>query len=90
MILLTVNRKEALRQTALTPKKDDFLAVTDEHFDKFRSNLRKKLEMAFKTPSDALSFFDLTGTECIRIDEFLFGVQFFINGSRLRECLMLF
>ena len=63
-----------MRSTSLTPNKDQFLAVSDEHFDKFRSNLRKKLQMAFHNSSEALGFFDLTGSETLRIDEFLFGV----------------
>ena len=39
---------------------------------------------------NALSFFDLSGNETLRIDEFLFGVEFFISGNRLKDCLMLF
>ena len=47
--------------------------------------------MAFNNSSlNALSFFDLSGTETLRIDEFLFGVEFFIQGNRLKDCLMLF
>lgn len=37
-----------------------------------------------------IAFFDLSGSETLRIDEFLFGVEFFISGNRLKECLMLF
>ena len=37
-----------------------------------------------------MCFFDLSGNEQLRIDEFLFGVEFFIQGNRLKECLMLF
>ena len=46
--------------------------------------------MVFNNTSDTLAFFDLTGTENLRIDEFLFGIQFFITGSRLKEALTLF
>ena len=79
-----------MRTTSVEPKKDEFLAVSDEHFEKFKKNLAKKLQMSFQNSSEAIGFFDLTGTETLRIDEFLFGVQFFISGSRLKECLMLF
>ena len=79
-----------MRQTSLTPNKDEYLAVSDEHFQKFTLNLRKKLQIAFSNSSEAMGFFDLTGTETLRIDEFLFGVQFFFSGSKLKECLMLF
>ena len=37
-----------------------------------------------------MQFFDLSGSETLSIDEFVFGVQFFITGCRLTECLMLF
>ena len=37
-----------------------------------------------------MHFFDLSGSETLRIDEFVFGVQFFVTGTRLTECLMLF
>ena len=37
-----------------------------------------------------MAFFDLSGTEMLRIDEFLFGVEFFTNGNRLKEALVLF
>ena len=47
--------------------------------------------MAFQgSAADAMAFFDLSGSETLRIDEFLFGVEFFVSGSRLKECLMLF
>ena len=74
----------------MVPNKDEYLAVSDEQFERFKLNLKKKLQMAFSCVSEAMSFLDLTGTETLRIDEFLFGVQFFISGSRLKECLMLF
>ena len=37
-----------------------------------------------------MHFFDLSGSETLRIDEFVFGVQFFVTGTRLTECLMMF
>jgi hypothetical protein len=46
--------------------------------------------MAFCNSSEMMQFFDLSGSETLRIDEFVFGVQFFISGTRLTECLMLF
>lgn len=55
------------------------------------TNLQKKLQIAFNgDSSNALAFFDLTGSETLRIDEFLFGVEFFTSGNRLKECLMIF
>ena len=45
----------------------------------------------FRVIRDGAFFtFDLSGSETLRIDEFVFGVQFFVTGSRLTECLMLF
>jgi len=47
--------------------------------------------MAFaNNASCALAFFDLSGSEMLRIDEFLFGIEFFTSGNRLKDCLMLF
>lgn len=47
--------------------------------------------MAFgNNSSNALTFFDLSGHEKLRIDEFLFGVEFFTSGNRLKESMMLF
>ena len=37
-----------------------------------------------------MAFFDLSGNEALRIDEFLFGIEFFVQGNRLKDCLMLF
>ncbi len=37
-----------------------------------------------------MAFFDLSGNESLRIDEFLFGCEFFVSGNRLKDCLMLF
>ncbi len=39
--------------------------------------------------SNALAFFDLSGSETLRIDELLFGVEFFTSGNRLKECMMI-
>ena len=36
-----------MRTTSVEPKKDEFLAVSDEHFEKFKKNLAKKLQMSF-------------------------------------------
>ena len=75
----------------MTPGKDKFIAPTDEQYHRFVSNLQKKLQIAFNNQSSsALAFFDLSGSENLRIDEFLFGVEFFIQGNRLKDCLMLF
>jgi len=50
--------------------------------------------MAFMSAADAFSFFDLNGNENLRLDEFMFGVQFFVSASaeksRLVETMMLF
>ena len=32
----------------------------------------------------------MSGSESLRIDEFLFGIEFFCSGNRLKDCLMLF
>lgn len=71
--------------------KDKFLATNDANYSRFVTNLQKKLQIAFNGDAqDAITFFDLTGKGQLRIDEFLFGVEFFIQGNRLKECLMLF
>jgi len=72
------------------PGKDKFLAPTDDKYLRFVQNLQKKLQIAYSNPSDALAFFDLDSNEMLRIDEFLFGVEFFTNGNRFKEALMLF
>ena len=73
------------------PTKDKIVASTDEKYSKFIANLQKKLMIAFNNnASSAMAFFDLSGTETLRIDEFLFGVEFFTSGNRLKECMMLF
>lgn len=47
--------------------------------------------MVFMNAGELLCFFDLSGTETLRIDELLWGIQFFIGGAnRLKETLMLF
>mmetsp|Transcript_35650 Transcript_35650/g.46915 ORF Transcript_35650/g.46915 Transcript_35650/m.46915 type:complete len:144 (-) Transcript_35650:949-1380(-) len=85
-------QKEALRQTeALLPGKDKFLAPPDEKYLRFVQNLQKKMQIAFSNNAmSAMAFFDLSGSEMLRIDEFLFGVEFFTNGNRLKDALMLF
>lgn len=73
------------------PGKDKFLAPTDDQYLRFVQNLQKKLQIAFANNAySALAFFDLSGSEMLRIDEFLFGVEFFTNGNRLKDALMLF
>lgn len=67
------------------------MATSDDHYNQFVTNLQKKLQIAFnEQPANAFAFFDISGNEALRIDEFLFGVEFFIQGNRLRDCLMLF
>ena len=67
------------------------MATSDDHYNQFVTNLQKKLQIAFnEQPANAFTFFDISGNEALRIDEFLFGVEFFIQGNRLRDCLMLF
>ena len=76
---------------ALMPGKDKFLAPTDDQYLRFVQHLQKKLQIAFANNAySALAFFDLSGSEMLRIDEFLFGVEFFTNGNRLKDALMLF
>lgn len=73
------------------PGKDKFLAPTDDQYLRFVQNLQKKLQIAFANNAySALAFFDLSGSEMLRIDEFLFGVEFFTNGNRLKDALILF
>jgi len=81
-----------LRQNeSVMPGKDKFLAPPDDQYVRFVSNLQKKLQIAFQNnASNALSFFDLNGSETLRIDEFLFGVEFFTSGNRLKDALILF
>ena len=67
------------------------MANTDEYYNQFVTNLQKKLQVAFnEQPANAFAFFDISGNEALRIDEFLFGVEFFIQGNRLKDCLQLF
>ena len=49
------------------------------------------MQIAFSNSvANAIAFFDLSGNEMLRIDEFLFGVEFFTNGNRLKDTLILF
>ncbi len=76
---------------AIMPGKDKFLATNAQNYTRFFTNLQKKLSIAFNSEAgDVMAFFDLSGKEQLRIDEFLFGVEFFIQGNRLKECLQLF
>lgn len=85
-------QKESMRQKeSLTPGKDKFMALGDEQYARFVTNLQKKVSLSFNnSASNAIAFFDLSGHEQLRIDEFLFGVEFFVSGNRLKDCLMLF
>ena len=84
------SQKDDLRQKSGVVAGDKFQAIDQASYSTFKQNLRTKLTMVFNSTSDTLAFFDLTGTENLRIDEFLFGIQFFISGSRLKEALTLF
>lgn len=80
-----------MRTDSIHPSKDKILATNQDSYAKFVSNLQKKLSIAFGgNASAAIAFFDLSGHEKLRIDEFLFGVEFFTSGNRLRETMMLF
>ena len=57
--------------------------------DSFVRNLIKKLSIAFNTTSEALDFFCI-GDGVIKPDEFLFGIQFFMNGKHFAEAYVLF
>ena len=47
-------QKEELRKESLNQKKDEFVAVSDEHFERFCENLRKKLNMVFLSSAELL------------------------------------
>ena len=49
--------------------------------ERFVANLKSKLQIAFGDASECLRFMDLNGSETIRIEEFMFAVQFFIAGA---------
>jgi len=54
------------------------------------NNLQAKLQLAFQDGREAFEFFDLNGSESVKIEEFIFGVEFFLQGNRLAECTALF
>ena len=68
------SQKDDLRQKSGALAGDKFEAIDDASYATFKQNLRTKLTMVFNSTSDTLAFFDLTGTENLRIDEFLFGI----------------
>lgn len=53
-------------------------------------NLQSKLQLAFSDAMDCFDFFDLKNSETIKIEEFIFGIEFFLKGDRLAECTCLF
>ncbi len=73
---------EAIRQDALEPKKS--------HLDRFFANLQSKLQIAFSDAQECLRFIDLNNNETIRIEEFSFGVQFFISNTSITDIILLF
>ena len=58
--------------------------------ERFRSNLESKLAIAFPSAEDLLRFMDLSASESVRIEEFLFCVQFFVASVDLALVIMLF
>lgn len=60
------------------------------HMERFVANLKSKLQIAFGDVSECLRFMDLNGSETIRIEEFMFAVQFFISGAGIAEIILLF
>jgi hypothetical protein len=64
-------QKEEMRKEK---KAGEALTIEDESYKRFCCNLRKKLAMVFSSGNELLTFFDLSATETLRIDEFLFGI----------------
>ena len=60
------------------------------HMERFVANLKSKLQIAFGDASECLRFMDLNGSETIRIEEFMFAVQFFIAGAGIADIILLF
>ena len=56
----------------------------------FEQNLSTKLSIAFADAEEAMKFLDLTGTQTLKLEEFNFGVQFFVAGNHFPETLLLF
>ena len=60
------------------------------HMDRFVSNLKSKLQIAFGDANECLHFMDLNSSETIRIEEFMFAVQFFIASASITDIILLF
>ena len=58
--------------------------------DRFVSNLKSKLQIAFGDANECLHFMDLNSSETIRIEEFMFAVQFFIASASITDIILLF
>ena len=58
--------------------------------DRFTSNLKSKFSIAFNSAEDLIRFMDLSATESLRIEEFMFGTQFFCSNVSLPEVILLF
>jgi len=67
---------------ALEPKKS--------HLDRFFANLQSKIQIAFSDAQELLRFMDLNDDETVRIEEFSFGVQFFIANASIADIILLF
>jgi hypothetical protein len=73
---------EAIPQDAIEPKKS--------HLDRVFANLQSKLQIAFSDAQECLRFIDLNNNESVRIEEFSFGVQFFIASASVTDIILLF
>ena len=58
--------------------------------DRFVSNLKSKLQIAFGDANECLRFMELSSSETIRIEEFMFAVQFFIASASITDIILLF
>jgi Ca2+-binding EF-hand superfamily protein len=58
--------------------------------DRFVSNLKSKLQIAFGDANECIRFMDLNNSETVRIEEFMFAVQFFISGAGITDIILLF
>lgn len=54
------------------------LEPKQSHSDKFVKNLQQKLQIAFNATFDLLRFLDLDSKENVTVEEFMFGVNFFV------------
>lgn len=58
--------------------------------DRFVANLQAKLLIAFSNAAECMSFMDFNHSETLKIEEFAFGVKFFISNASLTDIIVLF